>query len=131
MLRDRRLQLGQGHAKASGVTQHLADEGSGLPGALAGPAFRRDLAHERSRPLAHLDEPLALQVAVGLRHRGRVHAQLCGEVPHRGERRTRAELARGDRHAQAIGDLGVQRRWATGVQLLKHGSAMCIIVIVQ
>src|SRR6266699_6200218 len=66
LFRDRRLQLGQGHAEASGIAQHLANEGSGLPGALTGPAFGRYLAHERPRALAHFDEPVALQVAIGL-----------------------------------------------------------------
>src|SRR2546425_7845633 len=43
-----RSQLGQGHAETSGFAEHLADEGTGLPGALTRPALGRDLAHERS-----------------------------------------------------------------------------------
>src|SRR5438445_450255 len=123
LFRDRRLQLGQGHAESSRFAQHLAHQRSGLPGALARPAFGRDLAHERPCALAHLDEPFALQVAIGLNHGCRVHAQLSGEVPYRGERRARAELARRDRDPQAVRDLSVQRVGTTGIELFEHGVA--------
>src|SRR5882762_576850 len=123
LFRDRRLQLGQGHAEASGFAQHLAHQRSGLPGALARPAFGRDLAHKCPCALAHLDEPVALQVAIGLNHGCRVHAQLSGEVPDRGERRARAELARRDRDPQAVRDLSVQRVGTTGIELFEHGVA--------
>src|SRR5438309_7848014 len=123
LFRDRRLQLGQGHAESSRFAQHLAHQRMGRPGALARPASGRDIAHERPCALAHLDEPFALQVAIGLNHGCRVHAQLSGEVPYRGERRARAELARRDRDPQAVRDLSVQRVGTTGIELFEHGVA--------
>src|SRR2546425_11657388 len=123
-----RSQLGQGHAETSGFAEHLADEGTGLPGALTRPALGRDLAHERPRALAHFDESFALQVAIRLHHRCRVHAQLGGEVPDRGERRTRAEFARRDRDPQAVRDLSVQWVGTARIELLEHGFA-CVLLL--
>ena len=65
-------------------------------------------------------KPLRFEVAVGLHHGRRVHPELGRQPAHRRQRVARTKLARRHRHPEPGGDLGVERRRAARVDVVKH-----------
>ena len=80
-----------------------------------------DFLDERALPMSDLDEAVDGEVSVRLHHRGRVHAQLPRERPHRRQGVARLQLAGRHGHTHTRGDLLVEGRRAAGIDLGEQG----------
>src|SRR5947209_389864 len=111
-------------AEASGAREEVAHESPGFGGAIAFASVGGDVLDESARALSGRDQAFILEIAVGLNHRRRIDAQLRGERANGGERFARGKLARGDAHPDSGGDLRVQRRGTTGLDMIEHETVL-------
>ena len=109
---------------------HAAHQRRGLVRPFSGAALGAHVAHECARPLTQLDEPVGFELTVGLDDGGGIHPKARRQLTHRRQCIARPERARCNGDTDTRSDLGIQGRWAAGVDLVEH-EADCIIVPIQ
>ena len=85
------------------------------------PAGRLAFTGERALAPAHLQEIRVGQGLIGLRHRGRIHAQVTGQVAHRGHLGAGPERPRGEQPGEPPLDLVPEGNGARRVDLQLEG----------
>jgi hypothetical protein len=120
LLRERTRHFRRPDAQPRRLGQQRTHQPARLPRPLLLALRRGQRLHERARTLTHLHEPLPLQVAVRLHHRRRVHAQRGRQLPHRRQRLPSSILLRRHRHADACGNLLVERYGTAWIDLVVH-----------
>src|SRR5688572_1024584 len=97
-------------AFANGVADQLA----GALGLHRAAAIVRDVRHERSEPLAAIDQSFALELFVGALDGDDADEQVLGQAAERRERRTRRQAAFADLTLQSVNDLLIERDASRG-----------------
>lgn len=124
------MQFVNRHAESPRFGDHPPHQRRGLVGSLAGAPLGADFPYERSCALAQFDEPVGLELAIGLDDGRGIHAQTGRQLAHRGEGIAGTKIPGGNGDAHARGDLGIERCGATWVDMVEH-DGYCIIVPIQ